>query len=172
VTILVHSVNWCSFNYECRMLRWSLVLIATKAKSLICLPTESSNTIEWQLIKTHSSVPCGPRSHHAALWVYWQEDKESNFYTYVALISLTPHPNQLLRSPQTRKIYQIWSKLYQPIQKYERARLQNNFLLLRLFANFKFSTIKCKCIPLSSWNLVLINSFLKHISIPISVGIR
>jgi len=58
------------------------------------------------LIKTHGSVLCSPRSHHVTPWVYWQEDKECNFHTYAALRSLTQiQPNLLLRCPQTRWIY-------------------------------------------------------------------
>ena len=53
-----------------------------------------------QLDCRSSTVLCGLRSRHATLWVYWQEDKECNFYTYVALKLLTwIQPNLLLRCP-------------------------------------------------------------------------
>jgi len=74
-----------------------------------------------------------PRSHRVIPGVYWQEDKECNFYTYVALRSLSyPNSTKLAAEmlPQLgESTYQTWTKLRQPIPRYERAKFRNNIFV-------------------------------------------
>ena len=89
-------------------------------------------------------------------------------------------PNLLLRCPWTRWIY-IATKFEAnhasqsqdtSEQNFEIISLPDFFLILLHFAHLTFSAITCEHMVLSSWNLAHIKGLLKHISVPILVGIR
>ena len=105
----------------------------------------TQNVLDFLKIKTHGSVSCGPRSRRITPWVYWKEDKECNFHTYLGLRSLTRIQSNLLqRCPQLgESTYQICSKSRQPILRYDWAKFRNNF--------FIFSSFRTLCIFSYNW---------------------
>jgi len=106
------------------------------------------------------STTCSPRSRCVTPWVYWQDDKECNFHTYVALRLLTRiQPNLLQRCPRTRRIYVSNLKQIVHASNSRDTSEQSFEMISSLFSSsfrthFAFSAITCKRILLSSWNLV------------------
>ena len=114
----------------------------------------------------------------ATLWIYWQEETNLDFHTYVAPRSLTwMQPNLLQRCLPGRQVYK--PNLMQIALAVFMIRVPNvSFKFLRFspysssFCTLRKITIKCKRMQGSSWNLVHQMGALKWFYVPIVVQIR